>query len=164
MSDFKRYANMFYSYRSVTVWSSPECLKQVKKRLDPHPSMDVYSFGMIMWELLHEKLPFEGEVKTALEYVVNEDARPRMLTIDQSADVHLLGSVPESIGASSSAEFRISEGLANIIRSCWQTDPSARISLSKVVLMLLEQKALLFDNEHLDLEESVYNDDVRSDQ
>lgn len=28
MSDFKRYANMFYSYRSVSVWSAPELLKQ----------------------------------------------------------------------------------------------------------------------------------------
>lgn len=27
MSDFKRYANMFYSYRCVSVWSPPECLK-----------------------------------------------------------------------------------------------------------------------------------------
>ena len=26
MNDFKRYANMFYSYRSITVWSPPECL------------------------------------------------------------------------------------------------------------------------------------------
>ena len=28
MKDFKKYANMFYSYRSVSVWSPPECLKQ----------------------------------------------------------------------------------------------------------------------------------------
>ena len=34
MSDFKRYANMFYSYRSVSVWSPPECLKAQKKRFD----------------------------------------------------------------------------------------------------------------------------------
>ena len=27
MRDFKKYANMFYSYRSVSVWSAPECLK-----------------------------------------------------------------------------------------------------------------------------------------
>ena len=27
MSDFKRYANMFYSYRNVSVWSPPENLK-----------------------------------------------------------------------------------------------------------------------------------------
>lgn len=28
MSDFKRYANMFYSYRSVNVSSAPECLSK----------------------------------------------------------------------------------------------------------------------------------------
>lgn len=28
MKDFKKYANMFYAYRCVTVWSPPECLKQ----------------------------------------------------------------------------------------------------------------------------------------
>lgn len=27
MNDFKRYANMFYNYRSTSVWSAPECLK-----------------------------------------------------------------------------------------------------------------------------------------
>ena len=27
MTDFKKYANMFYSYRSVSVWSAPEVLK-----------------------------------------------------------------------------------------------------------------------------------------
>ncbi len=80
MSDFKRYANMFYSYRSVSVWSAPELLKQQKKRVDPTPQMDVYSFGMLMWEVLYERLPFEGEVKTAIEYVVSEDARPLIQT------------------------------------------------------------------------------------
>ena len=62
LSDFKRYANMFYSYRSVNVCSPPECLKQQKKRLDPTPQMDVYSFGMLMWELLYEKVPFDGDI------------------------------------------------------------------------------------------------------
>ena len=63
MNDFKRYANMFYSYRPVNVWSPPECLKQIKKRLDPTWQMDAYSFGMVMWEILHEKVPFNGDVK-----------------------------------------------------------------------------------------------------
>ena len=35
MSDFKRYANMFFSYRSISVYSAPECLEQPKKRVDP---------------------------------------------------------------------------------------------------------------------------------
>ena len=84
MNDFKRYANMFYSYRSVTAWSPPECLKQNKKRLDPVWQMDAYSFGMVMWEMLHEKMPFDGDVKRAIEFVVNEDVRPRILTLNMS--------------------------------------------------------------------------------
>ena len=80
MSDFKKYANMFYSYRAVSVWSPPECLKQQKKRLEPTPSMDVYAFGMLMWELLYEKEPFEGVIKDAVEFVVEEDARPLIQT------------------------------------------------------------------------------------
>ena len=35
MSDFKKYANMFYAYRCVSVWSPPECLRQQKKRAEP---------------------------------------------------------------------------------------------------------------------------------
>ena len=62
MSDFKRYANMFYTYRSVTVYSPPECLSQQKKRQDPNLLMDIYSFGMIMWEVIHDKVPFMGDV------------------------------------------------------------------------------------------------------
>lgn len=84
LSDFKRYANMFFSYRCVSVWSAPECLKQQKKRQDPTAAMDAYSFGMLMWELLYEQEPFQGELKTAVEYVLDEDARPLILTVEQS--------------------------------------------------------------------------------
>ena len=55
MNDFKRYANMFYSYKSVSICSAPECLRNPKKRTDPTPAMDTYSFAMIMWELLHDQ-------------------------------------------------------------------------------------------------------------
>ena len=46
--------------------------------------MDVYSFGMIMWEVLYEKEPFEGEVQSAKEYVVQEDARPLIRTVENT--------------------------------------------------------------------------------
>ena len=61
-NDLKKYANMFYSYRCANVWSAPECLRQVKKRPDPTTQMDVYSFGMLMWELLFDKVPFNGDL------------------------------------------------------------------------------------------------------
>ena len=83
MGDFKKYANMFYNYRSVSVWSPPESLKQSKKRLDPTWQMDVYSFGMLMWEVLYEKVPFEGQLNMAMEYVLKEDARPMINTNEE---------------------------------------------------------------------------------
>jgi len=38
--------------------------------IDPTAQMDVYSFGLIMWEIWHEKTPFEGDVKEATEVVI----------------------------------------------------------------------------------------------
>ena len=43
---------------------------------DPEPEMDTYSFGMILWELWHEMLPFDGDLKLCQNYVVNEQSRP----------------------------------------------------------------------------------------
>ena len=54
MTDLKKYANLFYSYRPCSVWSAPEVLKAPKKILDPLAVMDVYSFGVLAWELFHE--------------------------------------------------------------------------------------------------------------
>lgn len=109
LSDFKRYANMFYNYRSLSVSSAPECLKQKKKRLDPTWQMDVYSFGMLMWEVLYESEPFDGDLKAAQEYVVKEDARPRILTNTANLE-------------EKQEELILTMELANIIRRCWQTD------------------------------------------
>lgn len=76
LNDFKKYANMFGSYRCISVWSSPECLKQSRKRPEPTTEMDVYSFGMIMWEIFHETIPFDGDLKACIQYVLKSDARP----------------------------------------------------------------------------------------
>ena len=89
MNDFKRYANMFYSYKSVSVSSAPECLRNPKKRLDPTPAMDTYSFAMIMWEMLHDTQPFDGNLEAAIEFVIDQDARPMILTKKMSTTLPL---------------------------------------------------------------------------
>lgn len=65
--DFMEYGNLFYSYRIASAWSAPEILKHPKK-IPPEPlsSMDVYSFGIILWEMWHEALPFDGDVSQAI--------------------------------------------------------------------------------------------------
>ena len=65
------------------------------------PQTDIYSFGMILWELLHGTVPFDNDMKTVVNYVVKEDLRPKILP-----------HVPSSV--------------ASLIRQCWQADPSKR--------------------------------------
>ena len=64
--------------------------------------MDVYSFSMLMWEIWHSTVPFDGDLQLCQKYVVNEDSRP---SID-----------PEIV----EPEF------AKVIRLCWQREPSQR--------------------------------------
>lgn len=47
----KSYANKFFSYRNASVWSAPEVLAQPKKLIEPTVKLDVYSFGVLMWEM-----------------------------------------------------------------------------------------------------------------
>lgn len=68
----KRFANIFYSYKPASVWSSPEVLHSPKKLLEPLPCMDIYSFGMIMWELFHEKIPFDGNLTECTSNVCSD--------------------------------------------------------------------------------------------
>jgi hypothetical protein len=116
LHDFKKYANMFGNYRCASVWSSPECLKQPRKKLDPLPEMDVYSFGMLMWEVFHQTVPFDGDLKVCTEYVVNSESRPK---IDEENGT-IRGT--EMVEEDRNAGDGVSDGLADIIRLCWQTD------------------------------------------
>ena len=67
-----------------------------------------------MWEILHEKKPFDGDIKVAIQYVVQEDSRPRILTMDMTSE-H--ASMRQSM--CQDQQFMLTEGLANIIRRCW---------------------------------------------
>ena len=68
-----KYAGTFYSYRNQTVWSAPEHLKGIGLKKQPEyqtPECDVYSFGMIMWELWHETIPFDNDVALCQQFVL----------------------------------------------------------------------------------------------
>lgn len=78
--DYMQYANMFYNYRIATVWSSPEVLAQPKKMpQELNPAMDVYSFGVMLWELWHCQVPFDDNPQMAAHYVVEENSRPKLI-------------------------------------------------------------------------------------
>jgi hypothetical protein len=79
------YGNMFFNYRIASVWSSPEILANLKKLPKLTPQMDIYSYGMIIWEIWHQSVPFDGDIAAAQDYVVKEESRPKI--IQSSADL-----------------------------------------------------------------------------
>ncbi|XP_031278549.1 serine/threonine-protein kinase STY13-like [Pistacia vera] len=97
-------------------WMAPELystvtLRQGEKKHYNH-KVDAYSFAIVLWELLHNKLPFEGMSNLQAAYAAAfKNVRP-------------------------SAE-NLPEELAIILTSCWKEDPNARPNFSQIIHMLL---------------------------
>jgi serine/threonine protein kinase len=76
---------------------------------------DVYSFAIMLWELLMLEIPFEGMSREELEYaVVNENARPV---------------IEKSVG---------SRALQNMITSAWDASPESRPTFTSIREVLEE--------------------------
>ncbi|XP_050224194.1 serine/threonine-protein kinase STY13-like [Mercurialis annua] len=97
-------------------WMAPELystvtLRQGEKKHYNH-KVDAYSFAIVLWELIHNKLPFEGMSNLQAAYAAAfKNVRP-------------------------SAE-NLPEELAIILTSCWKEDPNDRPNFSLIIEMLL---------------------------
>ncbi|XP_075660684.1 serine/threonine-protein kinase STY13 isoform X1 [Castanea sativa] len=97
-------------------WMAPELystvtLRQGEKKHYNH-KVDAYSFAIVLWELLHNKLPFEGMSNLQAAYAAAfKNVRP-------SAD-------------------NLPVELATILTSCWQEDANTRPNFSQIIQMLL---------------------------
>ncbi|KAE9604328.1 hypothetical protein Lal_00015558 [Lupinus albus] len=97
-------------------WMAPELystvtLRQGEKKHYNH-KVDAYSFAIVLWELLHNKVPFEGMSNLQAAYAAAfKNIRP-------------------------SAE-NLPEEMAVILTSCWQEDPNARPNFTQIIQMLL---------------------------
>ena len=56
---------------------------------------------MILWEILHDTVPFDNDLRNVANFIIKEDVRPKIQP-----------SIPASV--------------ASLIRRCWQKDPSKR--------------------------------------
>lgn len=97
-------------------WMAPELYSTVTLRHGEkkhyNNKVDAYSFAIVLWELIHNKLPFEGMSNLQAAYAAAfKNVRP-------------------------SAE-NLQEDLALIVTSCWKEDPNSRPNFGQVINMLL---------------------------
>eukprot|EP01024_Parvocaulis_polyphysoides_P020563 TRINITY_DN19635_c0_g1_i2.p2 TRINITY_DN19635_c0_g1~~TRINITY_DN19635_c0_g1_i2.p2 ORF type:complete len:544 (+),score=54.73 TRINITY_DN19635_c0_g1_i2:305-1936(+) len=92
-------------------YTSPEVFRSNGLNVEDE-KVDIYSLGVIMWEIWSMLRPWDGENMVAISYkVVNEGRRPPM---------------PQNIPTR----------LKNLIESCWDDDPKRRPSARDVQRML----------------------------
>lgn len=109
----KKYIGIKNNYSYKSAWSSPEILKD--SRLTPanlHYSCDVYSFGMVCWEVLTENEPFpQYSIEQVRKKVVEEGSRPKIPT-------------------------ELNENLARVIQSCFNEDFNTRPEMNLLTGLL----------------------------
>lgn len=117
LEHLKKFYGLTGGYCNKTAWSSPEILKDPGNVVTKPSFMDdVYSFGMIMWEMFFNTDPFPGFSLSQLrETVVKQGFRPG---VNDFHPVEIL----------------------ELIKSCWNKDPSHRPDfdlITKTLTMVL---------------------------
>ncbi|AVK75014.1 serine-threonine kinase [Pandoravirus quercus] len=95
-------------------WMAPEVLNE---SLDVDYAMaDVYSFGIILWEVLTREQPYAGMSPAAIAVaVIRDDARPRM---------------PDDLPAAHPQAY------VDLVNDCWHRDPTVRPTFMEVMTRL----------------------------
>jgi serine/threonine protein kinase len=107
-------SSIFIKYKNKNSYTSPELLQDTKSISnitifnEKFEKCDIYSFGMILWELSTEIIPFNVKLATLIDLVLKDDYRPEITK-------------------------EINKQVANLIRLCWDRNPDQRPKLSIII-------------------------------
>ncbi|MCQ2816615.1 MAG: protein kinase [archaeon] len=109
-------ASIFNKYSNKNGYTSPELLSDRSKighKLEGNTlhNYDVYSFGMLMWEIFEEKIPFNVKLNELIKYVVEEKCRPEITNATNKQ-------------------------IAELIRLCWDSDPNNRPTYDDLIIRI----------------------------
>lgn len=121
---------MFQLYSTVTL--------RLGEKKHYNNKVDAYSFAIVLWELLHNKLPFEGMSNLQAAYAAAFKVCPTSLFLLVLASLLLLlfWHISFLQNVRPSAES-LPEDLGVIVTSCWNEDPNARPNFTQIIQLLL---------------------------
>ena len=141
-----QYATPFYA--------APEFLKRPTK--GKLPSMDVYSFGMIGYEIITRKTVFgEATMKTMIKLIIADGEKPNEQTLDKEATI--------LSRKRNTTDLEIFHELKKIVKKSWQTEPDDRFTTSDIKIKLFElaQSKKIYDKA-TDMEAEAVAKEVKS--
>lgn len=112
----KDISSVFIKYKNKNSYTSPELLKETKiignttSNNDNFYQSDVYSFGILLWELYIVCIPFNISLSNVYNYVVINGYRP------ETKDFH--------------------PSIVDLLRQCWDSDPLKRPTFKKIIELL----------------------------
>ncbi len=112
LKHLKKYAGLVSSYCNKSCWSSPKilsCNGKVARNVTRQD--DVYSFGIILWEILTSSIPYEGVSIDKLRQLIIDGYRPV---------------IPENLAPE----------LQTLVKGCWNNDPKLRPSFKYIFSQL----------------------------
>lgn len=104
--------------RQSIVWGSPHYFAPEQARGEkPTPASDVYSIGIVMFEMLTGQLPYSGASQQELAMAHIKDRIPLMTEINPSIPENLARIVYKTMSKEPSARYRLADQLGNILVS-----------------------------------------------
>ena len=113
------------TYCGSPAWTAPEVLRG----LQYDESADVFSFGIVLWEILSRKPPYEG---MSPNVIIGKGKQLSLDTINRFSNHLLLSVIPEN-GMRPSIPEGSDPAYVRLMTQCWDDVPSRRPSFHQII-------------------------------